>query len=287
MPHRASPHVHPSALVSAEARLADDVKVGPFAVIEGAVTLGPGCAIGPHAHLIGPLTMGANNDVGTGTVLGGRPQHVGYRGEQSGIEIGDGNIFREHVTVHRAMPPGTGPGTGVTRIGNRNLFMVNSHVAHDCVVGDDVILANSALLGGHVEVGDRAIISGNSAVHQFCRVGRLAFLSGTSGSSKDIPPFWVMQDVNYVRGLNLTGMRRAGMPASEIIAVRKAFRIIYLTRPALPLSAALLRIEAEVGQSDAVRELVEFIRSSKRGICGAHRLLTGADGDTEADAEAA
>jgi UDP-N-acetylglucosamine acyltransferase len=272
MPRAVSPHVHPTALISDEARLADGVKVGPFTVIEGPVTVGPGCAIGPHAHLIGPLAMGANNTVGTGSVLGGAPQHLGYRGEPTRVEIGDGNTFREHTTVHRAMPVGVGPGTGVTRIGDRNLFMASSHVAHDCVVGNDVVLANSALLAGHVTVGDRALISGNSAVHQFCRVGRLALLSGASATSKDIPPFWIMQDVNYVRGLNLVGMRRAGMPAAEVVAVRKAFRTIYLHRPALPLSAALLRIEAELGEFAAVRELVEFIRSSKRGICGAHRL---------------
>jgi UDP-N-acetylglucosamine acyltransferase len=207
---------------------------------------------------------------------------LGYKGESTAIEIGDNNIFREHVTVHRAMPVGVGPGTGITRIGNRNLFMAGAHVAHDCIVGNDIILANAALLGGHVTVGDRALISGNSAVHQFCRVGRLALLSGASGSSKDIPPFWVMQDVNYVRGLNLVGMRRAGIASPEIIAVRKAFRILYLTRPALPLSAALLRIEAELGNFAAVRELVEFIRSSKRGICGAHRLIRGEEDEKEA-----
>ncbi len=277
MPGPASSLIHPTALISDEARLADDVRVGPFVIIEGPVAIGSGCIIHPHAHLLGPLALGTNNDIGTGSVLGGAPQHLGYQGEPTAIEIGDSNIFREHVTVHRAMPLGVGPGTGVTRIGHRNMFMAGAHIAHDCVVGNDIILANAALLGGHVTVGDRALISGNSAVHQFCRVGRLALLSGASGSSKDIPPFWVMQDVNYVRGLNLVGMRRAGMASAEVIAVRKAFRIIYLTRPALPLSAALLRIEAELGNFEAVRELVEFIRSSKRGICGAHRLVSGED----------
>lgn len=282
MPGPAPSRIHPTALISDTAQLADDVRVGPFAVIEGPVTIGPGCVIHPHVHLMGPLVLGANNDIGTGSVLGGAPQHLGYKGEQTAVEIGDNNIFREHVTVHRAMPVGVGPGTGVTRIGSRNLFMAGAHVAHDCVVGNDIVMANAALLGGHVTVGDRALISGNSAVHQFCRVGRLALLSGASGSSKDIPPFWVMQDVNYVRGLNLVGMKRAGIPSPEVIAVRKAFRIIYLTRPALPLSAALLRIEAELGQFAAVRELVEFIRTSKRGICGAHRLVSGDDDERAA-----
>ncbi|MBA4064182.1 MAG: acyl-ACP--UDP-N-acetylglucosamine O-acyltransferase [Isosphaera sp.] len=273
------PAVHPSAVVSAEAVLGEDVRVGPFVVIDGPVTVGPGTVVRPHAHLIGPLTLGANNDVGTGTVLGGAPQHLGYRGEPTGVEIGDGNTFREHVTVHRGMPAGVGPGTGVTRVGGRNLFMAGSHVAHDCVVGNECLFANAAVIGGHVTVGDRALLSGNSAVHQFCRVGRLALLSGASASSKDIPPFWVMQEVNWVCGVNTVGMRRAGIPTPEIQAVRRAFGFIYSDR--LPIPAALLRMEAELGHFPAVRELVEFVRTSKRGICGAHRFH-GHGGDAEA-----
>jgi UDP-N-acetylglucosamine acyltransferase len=282
MPRPTRPNAHPTAIISDDAVLPPDVKIGPFAVIEGPVTVGPGCTIGPHANLIGPLTLGANNQVGTGAVLGGAPQHLGYKDEPTAIEIGDGNIFREHVTIHRGMP--TPAGTGVTRIGHRNFFMAGSHVAHDCIVGDDVILANSALLGGHVTVGDRAFISGNSAVHQFCRVGRLAFLSGASATSKDIPPFFVMQNINIVRGLNLVGMKRGGVPPAERVAIRKAYRILYLTRPALPLPLALLRIEAELGAFAAVRELVEFIRTSKRGICGPHRLAAGAEDEDASEA---
>ncbi len=278
----AVPHIHPTALVSPEAQLAADVTVGPFAVIDGPVAVGPGCSVGARAHLIGPMTLGANNQIHTGAVLGGAPQHLGYKGEPTDVEIGSGNVFREHVTVHRGMPIGAGPGTGTTKIGDRCLFMAGAHVAHDCVVGSDVILANGALLGGHVTVGDRAFLSGNSAVHQFCRVGRLAFLSGTSATTKDLPPFWVMQDVNRVRGLNLVGMKRAGMPAAERAAVRSAFRIIYLTRPAIPLTAAMLRIEAEFGAFPAIQELVAFVRTAKRGIAGAHRYATSDDGDGDA-----
>jgi UDP-N-acetylglucosamine acyltransferase len=286
MPRPVLPHAHPTALVSEDARVAEDVTIGPYAVIEGPVTIGPGCAIGPHVHLIGPLTIGANNRIGTGSVFGGAPQHTGYRGEVTAVEIGTGNVFHEHVTVNRAMPVGTGGGSGATRIGNRGFFMAGAHIAHDCVVGDDVIFANSALIGGHVTVGDRAFLSGNSAVHQFCRVGRLAFLSGSSASSKDIPPFFIMQEVNWVRGLNLVGMKRAGIPPAERSAVRKAFRTIYLTRPALPLTTALLRIEAESGTVPAVRELIDFIRTSRRGICGAHRLLGGSTDEDEGSAAA-
>jgi UDP-N-acetylglucosamine acyltransferase len=262
--------IHPTAIISPDAQLPDDVRVGPFVVIDGPVQIGPGTIIHPQAHLIGPLTMGKNNEVGSGAVLGGAPQHLAYKGEPTEVAIGDGNIVREHTTVHRGMPAGTGPGTGITRIGDRNLFMAGSHAAHDCIVGNDCLFANGAALGGHVEVGDRALISGNSAVHQFCRVGRLALLSGASATSKDMPPFWVMQDVNGVRGVNTIGMRRAGMMATEIQAVRRAFSFIYADR--LPIPAALLRMEAELGHIAAVREIVAFVRASKRGICGAHRF---------------
>lgn len=264
------PQIHPTALIATEAQLAKDVVVGPYVVIEGPVVIGRGSVIRPHAHLIGPLTLGECNDIGTGCVLGSAPQHLGYRGEPTSTEIGSGNIFREHVSVHRGMPIEAKPGTGKTVIGDGNYFMAGSHVAHDCRVGHHNIFANNALIGGHVTVGDRVLLSGNSAVHQFCRVGRLALLSGASASSKDIPPFWVMQEVNWVGGINVIGMRRAGIPTPEIQAVRRAFRIIYRER--LTVAAAVLRIEAELGHFPAIRELLDFIRTSKRGICGAHRF---------------
>jgi UDP-N-acetylglucosamine acyltransferase len=266
MPRPGLPHAHPTAIISDEARIAPDVRIGPFAVVEGAAAVGPGCVIGPRAHLIGPLALGANNTVHSGAVLGGAPQHLGYKGEVTALEIGDGNTFREHATVHRGMPVGVGPGTGVTRIGDGNLFMAGAHVAHDCEVGSHGGYANSCLLGGHVVTGDRVFLSGNSAVHQFCRVGRLALLSGSSASSKDIPPFWVMQDVNRVCGVNVIGMRRAGVSSAEINAVRKVFRSIYIEKLLIP--TAMMRAEAEFGSLPAVRELIDFVRSSKRGICG-------------------
>ncbi len=265
-----SPRIHPTAVIDPAARLADDVRIAPFAVIEGTVTIGEGCVLRPHVHLVGPLTLGANNDIGTGTILGSAPQHLGYKGEATETVIGNGNTFREHVTVHRGMPIESKPGTGSTRIGDGNLFMAGSHVAHDCRVGNNNIFANCAVIGGHVEVADRVLLSGNSAVHQFCRVGRLALLSGASASSKDIPPFWVMQEVNWVGGVNLIGMRRAGMSTVEIQGVRKAFRIIYRER--LTVSAAVMRIQSELAHLPAVCELIEFIRTSKRGICGAARF---------------
>jgi len=264
----APPLIHPTAVVAAGVRLAPDVRVGPFAVIEKDVTLGAGCVVGPHVHLLGILTAGSNNRFHTGCVLGDAPQHTAYAGEPTRLEIGSDNTFREHVTIHRAMPA-----TGATVIGSHNLFMAGSHVAHDCRIGDSCIFANAAVIGGHVTVMSGAFLSGNSCVHQFCRVGRLAMLSGTSSVSQDLPPFWIVQAVNTARGVNVIGMRRAGIPAAEIQAVRRAYRII--TRNGLTISDALRLIEAADGEIPAVAELVAFIRDSKRGI------VTGTEADDE------
>ena len=251
--------IHPTAVISAEAEIADDVQVGPFCVVEGRVRIGPGCVLRPMVHLIGPLTLGRGNVVGTGTVLGDRPQHLKYNDEPTSVEVGDGNTFREHVTVHR----GTAA-SGVTRIGSHNFFMVNSHVGHDSILGDHCILTNGALVGGHCHIADRVILSGNSAVHQFCSVGRLALLSGCSISTNDMPPFVLQQGVNNVVGLNIIGMRRAGMTNDQITAVRQAFKVLFCEN--LPFGVALARVEPELGHVAPVAELIAFIRASKRGI---------------------
>jgi UDP-N-acetylglucosamine acyltransferase len=251
--------IHPTALISPEADLADDVLVGPYAIIEGRVKLGPGCVLRPRAHLIGPLTMGKNNHVYGNAILGERPQHFKYADEPTGVEIGDNNVFRENVTVHR----GTSHSWN-TRIGHDNYFMAGSHVAHDCVVGNRCNLVNNALLGGHCELADNVTVSGNSGIHQFCRLGRLCFISGTSATTKDVPPFIVQQDFNVVVGVNVIGMRRAGMSSQQISAIRRLYHIVYLQNMSLP--NALARAEAEMGAIDAVQEFVRFARESKRGI---------------------
>jgi UDP-N-acetylglucosamine acyltransferase len=256
-----APRIHPSAVIHPEAVLHESVSVGPFAVIDAGVTLGPGCTVGPHAYLTGLLTAGANNHFHAGCVIGDTPQHLGYAGEPTRVQIGEGNTFREHVTVHRGMPANG----GLTSIGDGNLFMVNSHVAHDCRVGNKAIFANGAVIGGHATVMDGAFLSGNTCVHQFCRIGRLAMLSGTSSVSQDLPPFWIVQEINIVHGVNVVGMRRAGIPNDEIMGVRRAFKAII--RSGLTIRAALEQIEAADGHLAAVREVVEFVRTSKRGIC--------------------
>jgi UDP-N-acetylglucosamine acyltransferase len=259
MSNSSSARIHPTALVSPEAELADGVEVGPYVVVEGAVRLGEGCLVRPFAHLIGPLTMGRGNQVYSGAVLGERPQHLKYNNEPTGVEVGDNNVFRENVTVHRGTTH-----SWKTVIGSNNFFMAGSHVAHDCRVGSGCILANGALLGGHCVIEDGAYLSGNSAVHQFVRVGRLALLSGVSGTTKDVPPFIIQQEINWVVGVNVVGMRRAGLTGAQIDAVRRAYHVLFREGHAMPHALAL--VEAELGAIDVVRELVGFIRKSPRGV---------------------
>jgi UDP-N-acetylglucosamine acyltransferase len=264
-----TPQIHPTAIVSPAAILGSSTVVGPFAIIEAGATLGSGCTVGPHVQIFGGVTIGARNRFHAGCIIGDAPQHTAYQGEPTRVLIGDGNTFREHVTVHRGMP---GPGRGETAIGNGNFFMVGSHVAHDCRVGNNCILANCAVLGGHAEVNDGAFLSGNTCVHQFCRVGRLAMISGTTSISQDLPPFWIVQEINIPRGVNVVGMRRAGIPNPEIQAVRRAYRA--LNKQQLTIKEALDRIEREDGTLPAIREFLAFIRSSKRGI-----VISGQEAD--------
>src|SRR4051794_27474340 len=175
--------IHPTAVVSGEAEIAHDVQIGPYAIVEGPVRIGPGCVIESHACLSGPMAMGRDNFVGHGAVLGKSPQHKGYRGEATMLTIGDGNVFREHSTVHR----GTLQGGGETWIGDGNMIMINSHVGHDCRIGNGCTLVNGALIAGHVTLEDSCILSGYAAVQQRVRIGRLAMMSGLASTTKDIP----------------------------------------------------------------------------------------------------
>jgi UDP-N-acetylglucosamine acyltransferase len=254
-----SDRIHPTAIISPHTILGEDVQIGPYAVVDGPVRIGSGCVIGPQAYLCGPLTMGARNIVHAGAVIGERPQHMKYNDEETCVEIGDGNVFREHVTVHR----GTSH-SWKTVIGNNNYFMVNSHIAHDCRIGNRCIFANGALVGGHCTIEDNVNLSGNSALHQFVRVGRLAFVSGCSASTKDVPPFIMCQGIDTVVGINVIGMRRAGVSSDQITAVRQAYHILF--RQGLVLPAALARLEQEYSQVPTISEMVAFIRQCPKGI---------------------
>jgi len=221
--------------------------------------IGDYCVIRPGACLLGPLTMGHSNVVHTGAVLGDFPQHLKFKNEPTCVEIGNNNVFREHVTIHRGTTA-----TMKTVIGNDNFFMASSHIAHDCVVGDRCTLANGAVVGGHCSLADNVILSGNSAVHQFTRIGRLALLSGCSATSKDMPPFITQQSLNVVSGINLIGMKRAGMPREQISAVQAAFRIMF--RDGLVLPAAIAKMEKDLSHFDAVQEIISFLRGCSKGI---------------------
>lgn len=252
--------IHSAAVIGPEVEFADDVQVGPFAILEGPVKIGPGCVIEGHACLSGPLTLGRGNFVGYGAVLGKSPQSRSYMGDPTAVEIGDGNTFREYVTIHR----GTVDGGGVTRVGNRNLLMIGSHLGHDSHVGDDCTLVNGALVAGHVRLDDQCILSGHAAVQQRVRIGRLAMLGGLGSTTKDIPPFVLQQGHNCVSGLNLVGLRRAGFSAATIAALRETFRILY--KEGRTQTSALERIEADLSHVAEVREFVAFVRESRYGI---------------------
>jgi UDP-N-acetylglucosamine acyltransferase len=262
MPIAHSARIHPTAIIDPEADLGEDVQVGPYVVIEGHVTVGAGCVLKAGAHLIGPLTLGEHNQVYSYAVLGEQPQHFKYAGEPTSLHIGDHNIFREHVTVHRATTQ-----SWVTRIGSHNFLMANSHVAHDCRIGSHCIIANGALVAGHCVLEDGVCLSGNVAVHQFVRIGRLALMSGLSATGMDVPPFMIHQRINTVCGVNVIGMRRAGICNGSIDAIRKGFHLIY--RSDMLLSHSLERLEGDLGHIPEVAELLAFIRASKtkgRGI---------------------
>jgi UDP-N-acetylglucosamine acyltransferase len=259
-----SARIHPTAVIDPEADLGEDVQVGPYVVIDGPARIGAGCVLKAGAHLLGHVTMGVCNTVHSHAVLGDEPQHLKYAGEPTRLEIGDHNIFREHATVHRATTQ-----SWATRIGSHNFLMANSHIAHDCQVGNHCIIANGSLVAGHCILGDGVCLSGNVAIHQWVRIGRLTLMSGLSGTGMDVPPFMLCQRVNTVCGVNVVGMRRAGISNGAIDAVRKAFHILY--RAGQVLSYSLPKIEQELGEFKEISELVSFIRASKRGISLEHK----------------
>lgn len=257
--------IHPSAIVDPKAEIDPSVEIGPHAVVQGRVRIGPGCRLMPGACIFGDETeIGENNLFHVGSVIGGEPQHLAYDGAPRALRIGSGNIFREYVTIHRAFVEG-----GETRIGNDCFFMVSSHVAHDCTVGNNVVMANNSVLGGHAHIADRVNISGNCAVHQNCRVGRCAMLQGGSVISQDLPPFFLAAaGCNIVGALNTIGMRRAGIGPEARKALQRAFHTLY--RSGLGPGRAR---EALATQCDTpeVAELLEFIQTSKRGILSHYR----------------
>lgn len=257
--------IHPSAVVSAEAAIDPGAEIGPYVVIEGPVTIGAGTRVMAHAVLRGRTEIGARNTIHPGVVLGGEPQDLAFDGAETYLRIGNDNVFREHAQVHRGTIAGS-----ATVIGDGNYFMQNAHVAHNCRIGNQTIVAGGALLAGHVELGDRAFVSGNCVVHQHVRIGTLALLRGLSRTSRDVPPFCLMDGTHTVRGVNTVGLRRAGFDQARVAAVRRAVAALF-GRPT-NLGSALERLESGETTED-VRHLIAFIRASKRGVCVAPRRI--------------
>jgi UDP-N-acetylglucosamine acyltransferase len=268
--------IHPTAVIHPQAVLHPSVVVGPYAVIEEHVVVGPDCRIGPHVHLTGETTIGARNRFHAGCVIGDAPQDLSYRNDPTRLRIGDDNTFREHVTVHRSNSLAED-----TVLGSHTLLMASSHVGHNCCLGDHIVVANGALLGGHVTVNDRAFISGNCVVHQFVRVGTLAIMQGGSAISKDLPPFCIARGDNGICGLNVIGLRRAGFSREQRLELRRAYHLLFRSR--LRLRQALEQAGRQFADGSA-RLLVEFVASSKRGVCAdTGRAKTAGASNAEAD----
>lgn len=253
--------LHQTAVVEEGAELGVDVTVGPFSYVQSGVTVGDRCVIGPHVTLLRHTSVGEGTEIHAGAVLGDLPQDVGFENADTFVRIGSNCIIREGVTVHRGTKEGT-----ATEIGNGCFLMAFSHFAHNVALGPGVIVANSALLGGYVQVGERVFISGNCVIHQFVKIGRVAMLGGACGVSKDVPPFCTVlpMHANEVAGLNVVGMRRAGLNPEERKQVKRAFKILYESGLNVKQAVAGIR---EAFDSGPALELCEFIEASDRGIC--------------------
>jgi UDP-N-acetylglucosamine acyltransferase len=258
-PSRNDARVHPSAVVGRDVEFGADVEVGPFCMLEGRIRIGARTRLISHVVILGNTEIGEDNVLHPGAVIGDEPQDIGYTGGPRAVRIGNRNVFREGVTIHRGSEHGE-----ATIIGDGNFFMQNSHAAHDCRVGNSTIIAGGALLAGWVEVGDGALVSGNCVVHQYVRIGRLAMMRGLSRTSRDVPPFCIMDLTHTLRGINVVGIRRAGFKAPAIRALRDAFATLFGVRQNLKLAAQRLLDAGNVAPE--VAEMIEFIRQSKRGV---------------------
>ncbi|MCX7555795.1 acyl-ACP--UDP-N-acetylglucosamine O-acyltransferase [Xanthomonadaceae bacterium JHOS43] len=254
--------IHPSAVVDPGVVLGENVRIGPFCMIGPDVEIGANTHIGPHCTIEGPTRIGRDNVFQGHAAIGGPPQDKKYRGERVELEIGDGNLIREFVTINR----GTGEGGGITRVGSRNWILAYCHVAHDCRVGDDCVFSNNATLAGHVTVGNHVILSGFTGVHQFCRIGDHAFIGMGAFVNGDVPPFLMVAQDKYARprGINAEGLKRRGFDATRIAAIKRAYRALYMGEAKLDDARAVLAGMAE--DSDDIRTMLVFIESGQRAL---------------------
>ena len=251
--------IHATALIDPRAEIHPEADIGPYVVIEGPARVGRGTRVLAHAVLTGESEIGDNNEIHMGAVIGHTPQDLAYKGGQSFVKIGHRNVIREHSQIHRGTTEGS-----ATVIGNDNYLMHHSHVAHNCQLGNQTIIAGGALLAGYVQVEDQAFISGNCVVHQFVRIGTLAILRGLSRTSRDVPPFCIMDGTHTVRGLNVVGLRRAGFSHERIYALKQAFTRLFRQKVNIRRAVEELRLEP---CSPDVLYLLNFIEQSTRGVC--------------------
>ena len=252
--------IHPSAIISPKAKIADNVSVGPFSIINGNASIGADTKIGAHCVIEGNTTIGKNCEIFTGAVVGSRPQDLKFKGENVFLEIGDNNVIREYCTLN----PGTAEGAK-TIIGNDNLLMAYSHVAHDCRVGNGCVLANNSTLAGHVIIEDKAVIGGIVAIHQFVRIGMLSIIGGCSKVVQDIPPFSTCDGhPARIYGLNLVGLRRKGISREAIKKIDQAFKLIF--NSGLSAKHALEKVEKEMEKTQEIDYLINFVKNSERGL---------------------
>jgi UDP-N-acetylglucosamine acyltransferase len=254
--------IHKTALIDTNAKISENVTIGPYSVIGPNVVIGTGTVIQSHVNIKGNTIIGSNNQIYPFASIGNDPQDLKFKGEKTLLEIGDNNKIREYVTIN----PGTEGGGGKTQVGNNCLFMVSSHIAHDCVVGDNVILANNVPLGGHAHVDDNAIIGGNSAVQQFTRVGKFAMIGGMCGVVRDVIPYGIAHgNRSILQGLNLIGLRRKNTPNKEILSLSEAYKIIFKNEN---LTENLNNLSSELRNNELVSQVVSFIeKDKKRPIC--------------------
>jgi len=253
--------IHPTAIVDPRAQIGANVEVGPFSVIGAQTVIGERTVIQSHVAIEGEVLIGAGNFIGHGAIIGAPPQDLSFSPERkTKIDIGNENVIREYCTIHRGSAEGT-----ATKIGDKNFFMAGAHVGHNCEIGNNVIIANKCLLGGHVRVGDGAFLGGGGIFHQHMHIGRLALTQGGSGFSKDIPPFVIAAEINYVFGVNVVGLRRAGFSGQDRDEIKAAFKLLYTS--GLNISQALEKADT-MKFGKAAREFFEFVANAKkRGIC--------------------
>jgi UDP-N-acetylglucosamine acyltransferase len=258
--------VHPSAIIAASARVHPEssigqrTRIGDFCIVEEDVSIGEDCLLEPYTFIKRWTTLGHRNEISAGTVLGTDPLDKNFKGDRSYLRIGDDNKIREHYTVSRGTKP-----ESITTIGDRNYIMTSGHIAHNCVIGSDTVIASCALVAGYVEVEDQAFISGGVVVHQYSKVGRLAMIGGNTRVNLDVPPFFMYSGFNVEpSGLNIVGLRRAGFSVAQVSRLKKAYQLLY--RAGLKLEDALVRIGQEVSDENTAH-LIRFIRASERGIC--------------------